>query len=205
MEITRNVYLKPKNEVLKYFSPDILTVDINTSLFHKELQLLTKENKPLKPDDQKRVFKRLVSETERIIIEINESIHPDGPITVNFNFSKMIYPFHTWKDIIDTAIISEAINFPYPYFVSQQTNVDRQHFLDTNKTLFEWSKAFNECGNLNNNPIIDNDHIEEEITAKTLLLTLFQEVGITEEEEMEELLSRFNNVLDLVEYLCNWK
>lgn len=220
MEITRKIYLKSNKTIPDGFNPTILVVDVNTSILSTQLQIVTDElnqqnmlneldtinNEPSKKKVQHKIFKVVQNEMDSILKDILISIHPETPIIVNLNFSKLIIPLHNWQLIIDHIIVNPStkkINFPYHIYVTEQTLIERQDYIDNNVNLTKWIENMTDSNEFQSDytHLESNEtYLDDELFVKTLLMQLFSENNLNE-NEIEQLLLEYDNLGDLISQL----
>lgn len=200
MEITRKFFLKGNKPLQHIFTGATLVVDINTSLFCKQLQNISINNGEIAGES----FQYLVKEIRMVLEEIVESLHPTEPIVVNLNFSNLIFPLHIWYQTLDYILVKERVPFPYHIFVTEQTLSDRQDYMDNNINLLKWTENLVQVKGLEINPFLEEYYLDDEIYVKSLLMNIFEENNLTE-EQIEALLSKYHNVEDIVNYLTYYE
>lgn len=199
MEITRKVYIKPTNTLQETFNTPTLIVDINTSLLYNQVQIITSQNSP-KPQIENCLCQNLQKEMTTVLTDINDSIHPNELIIINLNLSKLIFPLHIWNFTIDTLLLREKIQFPYHIYITEQTLTDRQDYMDKNVNLLKWTENLVETECLDYNPLVGDEYLDDEIFVKTLLMCIFEENNLTE-QRIEMLLTKYNNMEDIINFL----
>ena len=219
MEITRKTYLKNDKIIRDDFNPKILVVDINTSLLSTQLQIVINEfkqnyNNLNNPKDEhygKRIQNRLleVAQNEMICIlkEILISIHPETSIIVNLNLSQLIIPLHNWYMILDRITLfppTKSVNSPYHIYITEQTIIERQDYIENNINLGNWIKSILDSVQLQHDSFPADEsnekYLDNEFFVKNLLLQLFQENNLND-KEIEQLLSNYDNLGDLINQL----
>ncbi|KAK5960300.1 Spo16p PWA37_002370 [Arxiozyma heterogenica] len=218
MEITRKIYLKNDKIVQDNLNPKILVVDINTSLLSTQLQIIineTKQNKKLdNPRDefyktkiQNRLFKVAQNEMFCILKDILISIHPETSIIINLNLSKLIIPLHNWYMILDRITLfppTKVINSPYHIYITEQSMIERQDYIENNVNLSKWIKNLSDSINFQHDFFStdgsNETYLDDEYFVKNLLMQLFQENNLNE-REIEQLLLNCNNLGDLLNQL----
>lgn len=199
MEITRKVYIKPTSALQETFNTPTLIVDINTSLLYNQVQIIKNQNSP-KQQIENSLCQNLQKEMATVLTEINNSIHPNELIIINLNLSKLIFPLHIWNFTIDTLLLREKIQFPYHIYITEQTLTDRQDYMDKNINLIRWTENLIDTECLDYNPLVGDEYLDEEIFVKTLLMCIFEENNLTE-QRIEMLLTKYNNMEDIINFL----
>ncbi|CAL9737005.1 sporulation-specific protein 16 [Monosporozyma servazzii] len=199
MEITRKVYIKPTSALQETFNTLTLIVDINTSLLYNQVQIIKSQNSP-KQQIENSLCQNLQKEMATVLTEINNSIHPNELIIINLNLSKLIFPLHIWNFTIDTLLLREKIQFPYHIYITEQTLTDRQDYMDKNINLIRWTENLIDIECLDYNPLVGDEYLDEEIFVKTLLMCIFEENNLTE-QRIEMLLTKYNNMEDIINFL----
>lgn len=199
MEITRKVYIKPTSALQETFNTPTLIVDINTSLLYNQVQIIKNQNSP-KQQIENSLCQNLQKEVATVLTEINNSIHPNELIIINLNLSKLIFPLHIWNFTIDTLLLREKIQFPYHIYITEQTLTDRQDYMDKNINLIRWTENLIDTECLDYNPLVGDEYLDEEIFVKTLLMCIFEENNLTE-QRIEMLLTKYNNMEDIINFL----
>ncbi|EDO17943.1 hypothetical protein Kpol_1010p60 [Vanderwaltozyma polyspora DSM 70294] len=160
----------------------------------------------------------IVLELARLIREKVEGM--DDARIVNISLYESYYPLYFWDYFLQMAIDELAVsgggNLRVRVFVSEGKNGDKKRYIHENSTLYNCLKSMATADEEGSGclkllevprpppPPPPSDGVEYEGIIKRILLKLFQDYGISRDEDMGVVLSEYHSLQELLEDL-DWQ
>ncbi|CCK70324.1 Spo16p KNAG_0E00560 [Huiozyma naganishii CBS 8797] len=168
----------------------ILVVSISRKRLWEDVDGITGDNQIDRRDSL------IISKLEQLLQKLQGEIMSSTVAGVNLEIDTLVYPLCYWEQLLSCAFLQFGRETSSKVFVTQRTTQNRQRFSQNNKALLSWQVDL-----LTEETPESDLTVDEDYAVKTILMTLFQMAGVSDDAEIENLLASYVSLEDLIRHL----